>query len=79
MAAAVFHLPTAKTRKFIIGFFNSTSPPTIPDTLSLPMWVDSSESADFNWVFQRMSIPSGNWTRHSLMVVRERPCNLPPG
>ncbi|HEX3798969.1 MAG TPA: prepilin-type N-terminal cleavage/methylation domain-containing protein [Verrucomicrobiae bacterium] len=40
--------------------FNSTCPPPVPDTLALPLWIDSSESADFIWLFQRMSLPSGN-------------------
>jgi len=40
--------------------FASTCQATTPDSLSLPLWIDPSESADFNWVFERMSIPAGN-------------------
>jgi prepilin-type N-terminal cleavage/methylation domain-containing protein/prepilin-type processing-associated H-X9-DG protein len=39
---------------------SATCAPPVPDTLYLPLWIDSSQSDDFNWVFQRMSIPSGN-------------------
>ncbi len=40
--------------------YSTTCAPPVPDTLSLPLWIDPTASDDFTWVFQRMSIPSGN-------------------
>ncbi len=40
--------------------YDSTCPPPIPDTVALPLWIKPAETADFIWLFQRMSIPSAN-------------------
>jgi prepilin-type N-terminal cleavage/methylation domain-containing protein/prepilin-type processing-associated H-X9-DG protein len=38
----------------------STLVPPVPYAVSLPLWIASCDTADFQWVFERMSMPSGN-------------------